>query len=139
MIAIGNCLAFLPLSFAALFDFRRRIIPSWTVFLIISCAAFNIAVGVSTPRDSILGLLIVGIFLLFAAARLGGIGGGDVKLCAALGALLGLERMLALLILALLALIICGSLQKKKSMPFAPFLWGAFYILQIAGVFLQGS
>lgn len=135
---IGGYLSFFPLSFAALWDFRHRIIPDWTVFLIFSCAALNIASGQAALLPCIFGMAAVGIPLLITASREDGIGGGDVKLCAALGALLGLERMLFLLILALLSLTVSGKLRKKKSLPFAPFVWGAFYI-QLAIEIIQRS
>ena len=76
----------------------------------------------------------IGIPLWLTAAKGGGIGGGDVKLCAALGALLGLEKMLFLLILALLSLTASGKLRKKRRLPFAPFVWGAFYILLVVEI-----
>ena len=76
----------------------------------------------------------IGVPLWLTAAKGGGIGGGDVKLCAALGALLGLEKMLFLLILALLSITASGKLKKKRSLPFAPFVWGAFYILLVVEI-----
>lgn len=129
---IGGFLSFFPLSFAALWDFRHRIIPDWTVFLIFSCATLNLALGQTALLPSVFGMAAVGIPFLITASNEGGIGGGDVKLCAALGALLGFEKMLFLLILALLSLTVSGKLRKKNSLPFAPFVWGAFYILLVA-------
>lgn len=127
---IGGFLCFFPLSYAALSDFRRRIIPDSTIFLIFSCAAMNVAVGCTSLLTCAIGAFAVGFPLLWlAAAGEIGIGGGDVKLCAAMGALLGLEKMLWLLILALLCLTISGKVRKKASLPFAPYVWGAFYIL----------
>lgn len=131
---IGGFLSFFPLSFAALWDFRHRIIPDWTVFLIFSCAVLNIALGQAALLPCVLGMAAVGIPLLITASREAGIGGGDVKLCAALGALLGLEKVLLLLTLALLILTISGKLRKKNSLPFAPYVWGAFYILLAAEI-----
>lgn len=131
---IGGFLSFFPLSFAALWDFRHRIIPDWTVFLIFSCAVLNFALGQMPLLPSVFGVTAVGIPLLITASREDGIGGGDVKLCAALAALLGIEKMLLLLILALLSLTVSGKLRKKKSLPFAPFVWGAFYILLVAEI-----
>jgi len=131
---IGGFLSFFPLSFAALWDFRHRIIPDWTVFLIFSCAALNFAIGQTAFLPCAIGMAAIGIPLWLTAAKGGGIGGGDVKLCAALGALLGLEKMLFLLILALLSLTASGKLRKKRRLPFAPFVWGAFYILLVVEI-----
>lgn len=131
---IGGFLCFFPLSFAALWDFRHRIIPDWTVFLIFSCAVLNIALGQAALLPCVFGMTAVGVPLWLAAAGGNGIGGGDVKLCAALGALLGLEKALLLLMLALLGLTVSGKLRKKKRLPFAPYVWGAFYILLAAEI-----
>jgi len=131
---IGGFLSFFPLSFAALWDFRHRIIPDWTVFLIFSCAALNFAIGQTALLPCAIGMAAIGVPLWLTAAKGGGIGGGDVKLCAALGALLGLEKMLFLLILALLSITASGKLKKKRSLPFAPFVWGAFYILLVVEI-----
>ena len=121
MISAGNCLAFFPLSCAAVLDFRRRIIPNWTVLLIFCCAILNIAAGALTLQEAVLGTVVTGVIFLLTAMHRNGIGGGDVKLCAALGAVLGLERMLFLTVLALLALVIGGKINKQDSMPLAPF------------------
>jgi len=131
MISAGNCLALFPLSCAAVLDFRRRIIPNWTVLLIFCCAILNIAAGALTLQEAVLGTVVTGAIFLLTAMHRNGIGGGDVKLCAALGAVLGLERMLFLTVLALLALVIGGKINKQNSMPLAPFAWGAFCLLQI--------
>lgn len=130
----GVFLSFFPLSYAALSDFQRRIIPDRTVFLIFSCALLNVALGQVTLFSCVLGAAAIGGAILLAAGANMGIGGGDVKLCAALGALLGVEKMLIVLIAALLSLIVSGKLQKKTSLPFAPYVWGVFYILLVAEI-----
>lgn len=130
----GVFLSFFPLSFAALWDFRHRIIPDGTVFLIFACAMLNVALGQGTLLSCMLGAAVIGGPLWLAASEEMGLGGGDVKLCAAMGALLGIEKMLAVLIAALLGLIISGKIQGKRSLPFAPYVWGVFYILLAAEI-----
>ncbi len=134
---VGTFLAFFPLSCAAYCDFKQRIIPDWTVFLLLCCTVLNTATGQAAFLPSLLGLLVIGIPLWLTAARGNEIGGGDVKLCAALGALLGVEKMLCLLALALLALIINGKLQKKRCLPFAPYVWGVFFMLLAAELIVR--
>ena len=102
---------------------------------------YEVVPGFSIPRPEGQGqhgtawfMAAIGVPLWLTAAKGGGIGGGDVKLCAALGALLGLEKMLFLLILALLSLTASGKLRKKRRLPFAPFVWGAFYILLVVEI-----
>lgn len=139
MITAGNCLALFPLSCAALQDIRSRNIPNWTILLIFCCAILNIAAGALTLQEAVLGAAGTGATFLLAAIHRDGIGGGDVKLCAALGAVLGIKRMLALTILALLTLVLVGKVKKQNSMPLAPFAWGAFCLLQMIAMICKGS
>ena len=79
---------------AATIDFRTRRIPNvlsmGTAALGISLAAFGLS-GVSIA-SSIAGLLL-GLALMLPGRLLGATGAGDVKLMAAVGAVLGIERM----------------------------------------------
>lgn len=78
-----------------------------------------------------LNALIIGAFLLCAAVKYGGIGGGDVKLCAALAMLANLSEILWVISSALLLMIVVGKISRQKRMPFAPFLEGAFFLYQL--------
>jgi prepilin peptidase CpaA len=80
----------LALVGAAAIDWRTRRIPNWLTFpLILSGLAQSLtAARTVSPTASALGLLLAGglAFLMFA---LGAMGGGDVKLLAAIGAWVG--------------------------------------------------
>ena len=118
---IRLALFFLVLFLAAVFDIRKRIIPDWMPFLI---------AGVSLiPSEPVYLLLIAGI-------TVGGIGGGDIKLTGACGLVLGFERTLAGLLMALMFLLLfhwagqcirkckkinCG-VGKEQAYPLVPFL-----------------
>ena len=92
---IRLALFFLVLFLAAVFDIRKRIIPDWMPFLI---------AGVSLiPSEPVyLTGLFVALPLLIAGITVGGIGGGDIKLTGACGLVLGFERTLAGLLMALM-------------------------------------
>jgi len=126
----GQILACFPLLAATVTDLRRRTIPDGAAYLIAACAALNVATGALPPLAALAGLLAVGFPVLLFAALDGGMGGGDVKLILALSALLGAVPMLWLLTAALLLFVPIGKLSKAHSLPFAPFLGGAFFILQ---------
>lgn len=75
------------------------------------------------------------------AFRRGQVGAGDVKLAAALGALLGAKGALA--VLGAGALLACGAIMLARArggsagrapVPFAPFLLGGFVVMVIAGL-----
>lgn len=115
----------LLLCAASVFDLRRRIIPDT---LNLSIAASALLCFSPAQRW---GILIALPFLL-AAVLCGGMGGGDIKLMAACGLVLGLPKgMLAataglslLLCYAGIYRIICRvqGWEDVKSFPLAPFL-----------------
>lgn len=82
--------------------------------------------------DSLIGIVAGGgLFLLIILASRGGMGGGDVKLAAMLGAFLGWKVMLLSVLLAVLAggavavaLLASGRTGRKDPIPFGPFLAG---------------
>lgn len=110
---------------ASLTDFRKRIVPDWICLGIASIAIIGF-----TP-EKLLGILIALPFLL-AAVFFGGMGGGDIKLMAACGLVLGLSKGLLaamaglslLLLYASIYRIVCKAQRReaKKAFPLAPFL-----------------
>ncbi|MEM6954311.1 MAG: A24 family peptidase [Myxococcota bacterium] len=82
--------AILIAAVAALFDFRQGRIPNWLTLppLIIAPIAYGLVHGLAGAAMSIGGIVLCGLvpWLLF---RQGAIGGGDVKMTAAIGAVTG--------------------------------------------------
>lgn len=114
------------LAVATATDLRYRRIPNWLVFPFL---ALGIAVSIwlrgghglaQSVEGLALGLLIYG-FLFWA----GGMGAGDVKLCASIGAWIGPQQML----LAVLFTALAGGL-----MALGWAIWGGFL-----GELLQGT
>jgi len=97
---------------AAISDVRWRKIPRWaTVAAALAGLVFHAVFG--GLQSSALAMLIAfAIGLLFF--QLKAIGGGDVKLIAALGALLGLERWLFAMEIAVLVAAIIGVAQALR-------------------------
>lgn len=108
---------YLPLAFtflAAVIDARTGRIPNWLTFpaLVTGLATNGVLGGLEGSLWAIVGALLCGVipWVLFRSTQGQGIGGGDVKLFAALGAWLGTLRgleveMSAFLVLAFLALV----------------------------------
>lgn len=108
--------------------------------LILNSVTFpGIAIGVAlsflvpgmTPIQSLLGALVSGgvVWLMFAVTRGRGMGGGDVKFMAMVGAFLGWERGFLTLFLGALvgsvvgiARIASGKQERRDPIPFGPFL-----------------
>lgn len=98
-------LFFLVLSLAAVSDIRKRMIPDWMPFLIAGVSLFP-------PEPVYLTGLFVALPLLVAGITVGGIGGGDIKLTGACGLVLGFERTLAGLLMALSFLLLFHAAKK---------------------------
>src|SRR5581483_7350156 len=90
----------------------------------------NVATGVVPWTDSLIGALVAGgLFFAIILASGGGMGGGDMKLGAMLGAFLGWQLTLVALFLAVIAggaaavgILTSGRLGRKDPIPFGPFL-----------------
>ena len=89
---------------ATIFDLRTREVPDWIAVTLLICAAVATACGWSEVRWP---GLIAGLFLGFVGSAalfyLGGLGGADVKLIAAMGAALGPISLLCVLFWTALA------------------------------------
>jgi len=112
-------------------DLARQIIPDViTLPGIIVGVTANLATGRVTWLESLLGVAVGGgIFLVIILASGGGMGGGDMKLGAMLGAFLGWKIALLALFLAVLTggVVALGLLMfrrrgRKDAIPFGPFL-----------------
>jgi prepilin peptidase CpaA len=85
-------------------DVRARRIPNWLTYsgLLAALAVRGSFAGWPGVKGGLLGMLFAGgIFYLFFL--LGGMGGGDVKLIAAVGAWVGAVQMISVLVVASLA------------------------------------
>lgn len=123
----------LVLIFTLLFlsgvDFRRQVIPDALNLVVFLCGlTYNLLYRTSSPLQMLAGLGIAGGFL-FILALLGGMGGGDIKLMAAAGVLLGPYRVVLALFLGFLAgslvslvLIALKKKGRKDMIAFGPYL-----------------
>lgn len=127
---------------ATIFDIRKRIIPD-TICLAVALTGFILFEPIK-----LLGILAALPFLL-AALFFGGMGGGDIKLMAASGIVLGITGGIAASVLALTAMLlfyaVYSTVQRlrnreyQKSFPLAPFLsigCIAIYFMNIGGIAL---
>jgi leader peptidase (prepilin peptidase)/N-methyltransferase len=115
----------------AAIDLEHQIIPdAITLPGIVVGFAFSLATASPPWLDSLLGVLVGGAipFAVIVASR-GGMGGGDMKLAAMIGAFLGWKLAVLTIFLAVLlggttaaALLIGGLRRRKDRIPFGPFL-----------------
>lgn len=136
-------------------DIHYKIIPNRVllVFAVIFLV-LRIAIPLEPWWDMLIGSAIgFGLLLLIAIVSKGGMGGGDIKLFAVLGLVLGwkgvlLAFFLAALIGAIAGIIgmVAGKIRRKQPMPFAPaislgtiiaFLWGDMLVEWYMGLFIS--
>ena len=127
--AVVNAAACLVLVAVTVTDLERRIVPNRIVI-----PALAAALVVQTARDPSVEWVLAavgagGFFLVAALVYPAGMGMGDVKLAAFLGAWLGSSVVVALFAGCLIAcvpavalLVMQGSKARKIGLPFAPFL-----------------
>ena len=129
---------FALLFLASVFDIRKRIIPD-TVCLLIALTGL-----IGFEPVWLFGMLTA-LPLLLAALVWGGMGGGDIKLTAASGIVLGFQRGLAAMVIGLTALLLfyffysivqkLRGRERQKAFPLAPFL----SVGCIAAYFMNGG
>jgi leader peptidase (prepilin peptidase) / N-methyltransferase len=137
--ALINLPTMILLAVAAIVDIQRKVIPNWfTLPGLAWVLVTSTFLGWPRIADALLGALLCGgALLILAVVSRGGIGGGDVKLMAMVGASLGWRwgfGVLAFAQLAIAAVALClflaGRKGRKDSLAFGPFL-AAFAILAI--------
>lgn len=112
-------------------DLRHQIIPDViTLPGIVAGFAASLVTDRVAWLDSLIGIAVGGgIFLVIILASGGGMGGGDMKLGAMLGAFLGWKLGLLALLLGVIAggavavcLLLLGRKGRKEAIPFGPYL-----------------
>ena len=154
ILSLRGCIAFIYLSIlavVALVDWDTRIIyDRFHIGILLLGAASLWAFPEHSVTDRFIGMFLVSVpMLLLAFLIAGAFGGGDIKLMAASGFLLGTKAICVAMFLGLLSggvycvrMMVKGTLSRKDSFAFGPFLafglaaaffWGD----QIAGWYLS--
>ncbi len=127
---IGSVMQFAAISvllgIGSIMDIKTREIPNWISVIIALLAIINFRL------KNLLGIIVAVIFFSVALVT-GKIGGGDVKLIAALSVVCGLWGSFALLLFAQIAMLVFYGVsvivQKlrgrtaDKNLPFVPFIF----------------
>jgi prepilin peptidase CpaA len=126
-------------GFAALEDLRRGAIPNW-----VNLTAIASGLLYHSIQRGWLGLAMasagtaVGFAIFLALYCMGGMGGGDVKLMAAFGALLGPHGILTAAVLAsviggLMAAVSLGLRRQQKAIRYGPAIVLGAWLSLLAG------
>ena len=152
-----ECLGALAMTWAlialTMIDFDHQLLPdAITLPLVWLGLLFSVFAGFTTPVDAILGaaagyLSLWSVYWLFKLATgKEGMGYGDFKLLAALGAWLGWQALPAIIMLSAavgavvgIALIVAQRLGRQVPMPFGPYLAAAGWIALLWGAEINGA
>lgn len=119
------------LGFTALQDAEEHTISNYSIALLFLCGAASI-LRCGSWLSAIAGMAVCGfpILILSLVIRRGYIGGGDVKLCGALGFFLGPYLGILVILMALMIMSAYGLVRRKVNqlIPFAPFVFPAYLI-----------
>jgi leader peptidase (prepilin peptidase)/N-methyltransferase len=128
-------------------DYDCQIIPDSLVLLITILGALHLyyvllpSFGKAVLLDRAAGFLLGGgLFFLIAVVSRGGMGGGDIKLAAALGLWFGWKELLLLIFTAFVTgaivsvfLLVTHIKGRKEGIPFGPFLAFSAYLVSLYG------
>lgn len=114
----------------SLIDIKHMILPNILVLIVFILSILYMIFIKKTYMDSLWGFLIGGgFFLLLMLVTLGNMGGGDIKLMAALGVWLGLQGTVLTIAFAFIVgavvsviLMITKKADRKSMLPFGPFI-----------------
>jgi len=118
-------------------DFRTMEIPNWLIIALIPCAAYAAFDG-RPIWHRILGLFIVSVPMLILTLIIdSAFGGGDIKLIAVCGFMLGYSRTLLAMFIALLLgglvaiVLLLGG--RRGHIPFGPYICAGVIAAMFAG------
>ena len=140
MFVLTSCLILI-----SLIDYKTQIIPDGLVGVIAASGAlYNLLYASQGVMDMLPGVAVgFAVMLVIFLISRGGMGGGDVKLSAAVGLWLGVEGTLLFLLLAFimggvisLLLLVSGVKHKGEAIPFGPFLCFAAFVTALYQPFL---
>lgn len=128
-------------------DYYHQIIPDSLILMILALSIIHKALIYFIYKapisffDSISGFAGAGaLFIIIALVSNGGMGGGDIKLIAVMGFILGLKKTLLNILLSFLIgavfsifLLLSGKKGRKDAIPFGPFICISFFITLLYG------
>lgn len=130
----------------AMVDFDHQLIPDGFNLTVAALGVVYLGIrfhqaGFPALLDGVVSSLLgAGLFLLISVISKGGMGGGDMKLVAALGLWFGWKELLLLLFIAFVVgaivsvlLLLLRRKGRKDGIPFGPFLASAAYLVSLFG------
>jgi len=140
MVTLVGCIFAAILLVAAFTDINEGIIPDRLTYpgILLGITSAYFTMGLQT---AILGAVVfLAVFLFIALVSRGGMGGGDIKLAAVIGAFVGLKGILPVFIISsvlggiwALILLVRGQAERKTAIKFGPFMSLAAFLVYVWG------
>lgn len=134
---IKYTLFLLVLFVAAIIDANKKIVPNTVQCLLLALGLINCSL-----ENFLCGAFIFFTFFIPTLIK-GGLGGGDIKLAALCGFVVGIPAIPALvlgLLITIFYMLIRKKLQKKGEVALVPFIFsGFFFVFALNFIFLKGS
>ncbi len=135
------CALFSILVVVSLIDYSHQIIPNGLVIALLILGLIHLAFNLDQWLTYLIGFFAVSLILfIIAIITRGNMGGGDIKLMAAAGLLIGWKYILLALMLASilgsvigLTLMALKVITRKQMIPFGPFLSAGIFIAALYG------
>lgn len=113
--ALMCAIVFQTLLFASVYDIKTHTVPDYVHILIMSAGLLRFQ-----PLPAFLGFILVPLpFFIAALRKENSVGGGDIKLMAACGFVLGVKWGFTALIFGLLMAVLWNAAYNKEKKPFA--------------------
>lgn len=139
------CLSFSVLTVIAVIDWRTYEIPVVLNIVLVFFGVIHILLDFSNLLEYLIGFCVVSgfLYLLFKVTRGRGIGGGDVKLMAAAGLLIGWKNIILALALgsilgSVIHIVLMKTCNKDRMLAFGPYLSAGIVIAMLFGNQLIG-
>lgn len=134
------CLSFSVLTAIAVIDWRTYEIPVVLNIMLGVFGVIHILLDFSNLLEYLIGFCVVSgfLYLLFIVTRGRGIGGGDVKLMAAAGLLIGWKNIILALALgsilgSIIHIVLMKTCNKDRMLAFGPYLAAGIVIAMLFG------
>lgn len=134
------CLSFSTLLAIGVIDWRTYEIPVVLNIVLGFFGVIHILLDFSDLLEYLIGFCVVSgfLYLLFIATRGRGIGGGDVKLMAAAGLLIGWKNIILALALgsilgSIIHIVLMKTCNRERMLAFGPYLSAGIFIAMLFG------
>ena len=134
-------LCLMLLLIAAVIDLKYKIIPNWIIFSIVFIGLSFNSIPPNSLKNPLYGLG-AGFFIMLPVYLLKGWGAGDVKLIAAIGSVVGIDKIIDIIFYSLMGMgalslpFVLFTKDSVRQLPMAPAITLASYYVLLPSIIL---